>query len=131
MMGGCFAQDATTRAVETYWPAHSVRVGQKALTIKEENDDLVLPFWTEGMKAGARLENVFSVSDGNMFAWGDWTNAPYYNKDALYFGCSPTGPRGYMIFIDEREVLQRMDFSSTESGETPICEEVPNITGRM
>lgn len=116
MMGGCFAQDATTRAVEAYWPAHSVRVERKSLIIKEESDDLLLPFWTEGMKAGGRLENVFPDSDGNILNWGHWTNAPYYSQDALYFGCSTTGPCGYMIFIKEGKVFQRMDFSSTESG---------------
>lgn len=83
MMGGCFAQDAGSQAVETYWPAHSVYV-DKSVVIKDYAYDLTTPFWrTEGLRAGARVENVIWTEKGNILSWGNWVTG---FADALYMG---------------------------------------------
>lgn len=83
MMGGCFAQDAGSQAVETYWPAHSVYV-DKTVVIKDLEYDLTTPFWrTEGLRAGGRVENVIWTEKGYILSWGNWVTG---FADALYMG---------------------------------------------
>ena len=85
MMGGCFAQDAGSQAVETYWPAHSVYV-DKSVVIKDYAYDLTTPFWrTEGLRAGGRAENVIWTEKGYILSWGNWVTG---FADALYMGTS-------------------------------------------
>lgn len=113
MMGGCFAQDASTQTVETYWPAHSVRVEQKTIVLKAASRDLLLPFWAEGMKAGGRLENANSSKGGNVLAWGTWDNS---NRDAVYFGTTATQPVCSLVYDAEDGSLQRKELLSSEPG---------------
>lgn len=90
LMGGCFAQDDASQVVETYWPAHAVRVDHETIVLKPYGDDLLLPFWTMGVRAGGRLENVSSnESDkggANILNWGEWgpNFTSYEVNDAFY-----------------------------------------------
>ena len=97
LMGGCFAQDAASQVVDTYWPAHSVRVDHETLVLKTYGTDLLLPFWTAGLRAGGRLENVsWNEADNggsNILNWGEWGTAasPYEVVDALFLGTEYQG----------------------------------------
>lgn len=91
MMGGCFAQDATTQTVETYWPTHSVHAAYKRYVFKEKASDLLLPFQAPGLLGGACAENISKPTDkDSLFGWGDWVTGVV---DALYVG------------VDEREAF--------------------------
>ena len=82
-MGGCFAQDKASKTVDTYWPAHAANIADKTLVLKSYGDDLTLPFWTPGVRAGGRIENVSITGTGsNILNWGEWGRA----ADALYLG---------------------------------------------
>lgn len=87
MMGGCFAQDATSAAVETYWPAHAVHMENYTVIIKPYAADLRLPFWVEGVRCGGRLENVKDSNPTNHLNWGEWGSATGTSiNDALFLG---------------------------------------------
>ena len=115
MMGGCFAQDSSSQVVDTYWPAHSVRVDHETLILKPYGNDLLLPFWTEGVRAGGRLENVsWNEADNggsNILNWGEWgTNVTSYEvSDAIFLGTTaPNNPnrRGaysYSVCLDNQK----------------------------
>lgn len=89
LMGGCFAQDAATRTVETYWPAHSVHLVDRVLIFKEYGPDLLMPFHAQGLLAGGCAENVLepTVAAVHLFNWGDWRDG---YGDAIYVGVSPS-----------------------------------------
>ncbi len=87
MMGGCFAQDANSQAVETYWPTHAVHVKNNTVIIRPYASDLLLPFWVEGVRAGGRIENVKADNPTNHLNWGEWGAASGISlSDALYLG---------------------------------------------
>lgn len=102
MMGGCFAQDAATQAVETYWPAHSVAISSNLIMIKDYGDDLLLPVVAEGLRAGARAENIVSLATSpanvNFFAWGYWVSTV---RDAMYVGID--GGKPYCRYITDQQ----------------------------
>ena len=121
MMGGCFAQDADSQVVGTYWPAHSVRVDHTTLILKEKSSDLLHPFWTEGMRAGGRIENVsWRESDGNgsnILNWGTWevgivdamylgTTVDTYVGPSLYGVCNQQNPKQLVAFPSEERFFE-------------------------
>ncbi|MBR5195093.1 MAG: hypothetical protein IKW48_03010 [Akkermansia sp.] len=91
LMGGCFAQDSTSKTVDTYWPAHAVTITNKTLVLKQAAADLPLPFWTSGVHAGGRIENVSITGDAsNILNWGNWGSV----VDAYYMGTKANGAIG-------------------------------------
>ncbi len=72
-MGGCFAQDYTSAAVETYWPAHSVCIDNETIVIKSGEEDLTLPFWRySGLHAGFYAERLSMSDDRALLTFGMW-----------------------------------------------------------
>lgn len=110
-MGGCFAQDVTFAAVETYWPAHSVRIDHKIYILKEYGDDLTLPLLVDGVKLGGRIENVTLLpgdnGGGNFLNWGIWgvTNGVQSN-DAVYLGTKYKSQGAFAWFIAGSDELR-------------------------
>lgn len=115
MMGGCFAQDEKGQTVASYWPAHSVHVDHTTYIIKDYADDLLLPFWTDGVRAGGRLENVTWNADdrggANILNWGRWDSlsddflvlgSTYNQYDAVYIGAVSYA---VCLFNESRTVL--------------------------
>ena len=100
MMGGCFAQDELSRAVETYWPSHAVHLSLASdLQLVGFEGGPALPFWTAGMRCGGRLEKVSpSGSPVEILGWGTWRIISGTDvKDALYLGCMKGGdPRQFV-----------------------------------
>lgn len=94
MMGGCFAQDSSARAVDTYWPAHSLHMEKGDVYVFRGLPRVTLPFWNENMRAGAIAENVsWSVEEPGYFSsFGRWEGS---FTDALYFGPSVAGGATY------------------------------------
>lgn len=75
MMGGCFAQDASSRAVDTYWPTHSVHVEQKIVRFLNPSEYFCCPCIAETMRAGARVENIYwntQTENLGLLSWGYW-----------------------------------------------------------
>lgn len=101
LMGGCFAQDESSQVVETYWPAHSVRMeGRDVVIMPEQNGYLTTPIWREeGLYIEARMENVSWTSGGVIFSAGVWKGAGGTN-DAFYMATkhdSHIGPQAFSL----------------------------------
>ena len=103
MMGGCFAQEENSAAVETYWPAHAVEISQ-TIIFMPISSELLLPFWGNGVRAGGRFENFVrpsSSTKNNVLNWGAWGWIDnVYALDALYLGCGydkNNGPSAYAV----------------------------------
>lgn len=108
LMGGCFAQDETSRTVDTYWPAHSVHIAKDNLVIKVGEDDLTTPFWRDsGMQAGVMVENLNADTEKSILAYGLWGTTVF---DYLWIGCklyNSYGPVAYGVdWEGQRRVLQ-------------------------
>lgn len=90
LMGGCFAQDSSAQAVETYWPAHSLHMQQGDVYTFSGLAGVRHPFWSENMRAGAIAENVaWTVSEPSyIFLYGTWNGSV---QDAAYFGPGVAG----------------------------------------
>ncbi len=99
LMGGCFAQDESSQVVETYWPAHSVRVNGRDVVIKPDTDgDLTTPIWREeGLYIEAKVENLSWTAGGIIMSFGVWKGGGQAN-DALYMATAHDGHIGPQAF---------------------------------
>lgn len=111
LMGGCFAQDESSQVVETYWPAHSVRVDNRNVVLKPAADDLTTPIWREeGLYIEARVENLSWTSGGYLLSFGDWQGNGYVN-DALYLSTGHDkyiGPQAYSVGRSRTSGIRRV-----------------------
>lgn len=100
MMGGCFAQDTDSQTVETYWPAHSVRVDHSTYILKDYDATLTLPLLTSDVYLGGRLENIVLLDSDNgghnFLNWGIWNTTV---MDACYFGTNHQSQRGAGVWF--------------------------------
>ena len=87
LMGGCFAQDESSMAVDTYWPAHSVHVEDTTYILKPADASLTTPLFIDGIQYGGQAENVQAKRDNadTILGWGVWTTSVF---DAVYLGCA-------------------------------------------
>ena len=115
MMGGCFAQDETGLTMASYWPAHSVHVDHRTYIIKDFADDLLLPFWRSGMRAGGRLENVTWNTDdnggSNILNWGRWEAD---SRDFLTLASTRNAIIGAVIYAVCGDNIKIIGFNSGE-----------------
>ena len=130
MMGGCFAQSADSQVVETYWPAHSVTLSE-TIVFKGKSDDLLLPFWCDGIRAGGRLENIHrgKATQYNILNWGEWdTVSGIRIADALYMGLGrgdkPDGAGAYAVCGNGGLDAIRSDYTIANNEECVPCLEV-------
>lgn len=98
LMGGCFAQDESSQVVETYWPAHSVRM--EGRDVMFQPGDLTTPIWREeGLYIETRVENLSWTGGGIIFSFGVWQGNNLTN-DALYICTkhdSYIGPQAFSL----------------------------------
>lgn len=101
LMGGCFAQDESSMAVDTYWPAHSVHVEGVDYTLKAADGSLTTPFYADGIRYGGIAENVQALRDNadTIMGWGVWNGTVF---DALYFGCRYKKPHVFIEHPDDK-----------------------------
>lgn len=99
LMGGCFAQDESSQVVETYWPAHSVRVEGRNVVLKPEASDLTTPIWREeGLYIEARVENLSWTVPSTVLYFGLWSGTQV--NDAFYMSTGYNehiGPQAYSV----------------------------------
>ena len=101
LMGGCFAQDESSAAVDTYWPAHSVHVEGVDYTLLAADGSLTTPFYADGIRYGGIAENVQALRDSadTIMGWGVWTMSVF---DALYLGCRYKKPHFFIKHPDDQ-----------------------------
>ena len=83
MMGGCFAQDTSSAAVETYWHAHAIAPSTTHLfsTPLEMVSVIAAPYFAFGRLENAK--NINSAQSGQVLFWGAWDGSP---RETLLLG---------------------------------------------